>query len=86
MNKYRIVVYFSDRANIECYIYSQLDMKEFTDEIEEIFNTKDNMFVKFGDDGIEYCININNVLFYTIKLVQTGITEEGEQRKTSKCV
>ena len=78
MNKYRVVVYFSDRTNIEYCINSQLDMKEFTDEIEEIFDTKNNIFVNFGDDCIEYCININNILFYTIKLVQTGITEVGE--------
>lgn len=78
MNKYRVVVYFSDKVNIETYIYSQLDIKEFTDEIKEIFEAKDNIFVNFTDVDIKYCININNVLFYTIELTQKGITEVGE--------
>ena len=78
MNKYHVVVYFSDKVNIETYIDSQLDIKEFTDEIDEIFETKDNIFVNFIGDDIKYCININNVLFYTIELTQKGITEVGE--------
>ena len=78
MNKYRVVVYFSDKVNIETYIYSQLDIKEFTDEIEEIFEAKDNIFVNFTNVDIKYCVNRNNVLFYTIELTQKGITEVGE--------
>lgn len=78
MNEYRIVIYFSDKVNIETYIYSQLDKKEFTDEIKEIFNTKDKIFVNLVDDDTKCCVNRNNVLFYTIELTQTGITEVGE--------
>lgn len=77
MNKYHVVVYFSDKINFETYIDSQLNIKEFTDEISEKFNAKDNIFVNFIDD-IKYCINRNNVLFYTIELTQTGITEVGD--------
>lgn len=78
MNKYRVVVYFSDKVNIETYIYSQSDIKEFTDEIKEIFEANDNIFVNFTDVDIKCCVNKNNVLFYTIELTQTGITEVGE--------
>ena len=42
------------------------------------FNTKNNTFINFKGDDIKYCINKNNVLFYTIKLTQKGITEVGE--------
>lgn len=76
MNKYRIVIYFSDKVNIETYTYSQLDKKEFTDEIEEMFDKKNKIFVNFTDVDIKYCVNINNVLFYTIELIQKDITEE----------
>ena len=78
MNKYHVVVYFSDRINFETYIDSQLDIKEFTDELEEKFDAKDNIFVNFVDVNKKYCVNRNNVLFYTIELTQTGITEVGE--------
>lgn len=78
MNKYHVVVYFSDKINFETYIDSQLNIKEFTDEIREKFNTKDNIFINFIGDDIKYCINRNNVLFYTIELTQTDITEVGE--------
>ena len=78
MNKYHVVVYFSDKINFETYIDSQLNIKEFTDETREKFNTKDNIFINFIGDDIKYCVNRNNVLFYTIELTQTGITEVGE--------
>ena len=70
MNKYRIVVYFSDKVNIETYITSSLDIKEFTDEMREKFNVKDNIFINFVGDDIKYCINRNNILLYTIELTQ----------------
>ena len=78
MNNYHVVVYFSDKINFETYIDSQLDIKEFTDELREKFNAKDNIFINFLGDDIKYCVNRNNVLFYTIELTQTGITEVGE--------
>lgn len=78
MNNYHVVIYFSDKINFETYIDSQLNIKEFTDEIREKFNTKDNIFINIIGDDIKYCINRNNVLFYTIELTQTGITEVGE--------
>lgn len=78
MNKYHVVVYFSDKINFETYIDSQLDTKEFTDEIKEKFNAKDNIFVNFIGDDTKLCVNRNNVLFYTIELVQTGETEVGD--------
>ena len=78
MNRYHVVVYFSDKINFETYIDSQLNIKEFTDETEEKFNTKDNIFINFIGDDIKYCVNRNNVLFYTIELTQTVITEVGE--------
>ena len=78
MNKYHIVVYFSDKINIETYIDSQLDIKEFTNEVKEKFNTKDNIFINFIGNDIKFCINRNNVLFYTIELTQTDITEVGD--------
>ena len=78
MNNYHVVVYFSDKINFETYIDSQLDIKEFTDELIEKFNAKDNIFINFLGDDIKYCVNRNNVLFYTIKLAQKDITEVGE--------
>lgn len=76
MNKYHVVVYFSDKINFETYIDSQLDIKEFTEEIEKKFNTKDNIFINFIGDDIKCCVNRYNVLCYTIELTQTGITKE----------
>ena len=78
MNKYHVVVYSFDKINFETYIDSKLDIKEFTDEMSEKFNAKDNIFVNFIGDDIKYCVNKNNVLFYTIKLTQKGITEVGD--------
>lgn len=78
MNRYHVIFYFSDKINFETYIDSQLDINEFTDEMSEKFNTKDNIFINFIGDDIKCCINKNNVLFYTIELTQKGITEVGE--------
>lgn len=78
MNKYHVVVYVSDKLNFETYIDSQLDIKEFTDETSKKFNAKDNIFINFIGDDIKCCVNRNNVLFYTIELKQTDITEVGE--------
>lgn len=78
MNEYRIVVYFSDKINIDTYIDSQLDINEFTDKISEKFNAKDNIFVNFIGDNIKCCVNKNNVLFYKIELTQKGTTEVGD--------
>ena len=78
MKNYHVVVYFSDKINFETYIDSQLDIKEFTDELREKFNAKDNIFINFVGGDIKYCVNRNNVLFYTIKLAQKDITEVGE--------
>ena len=78
MNRYHVVVYFSDKINFETYMDSQLDIKEFTDETSEKFNTKNNIFINFIGEDIKYCINKNNVLFYTIELTQKGITNVGE--------
>ena len=78
MNKYHVVVNFSDKINFETYIDSQLDINEFTDKIKEKFNAKDNIFINFVGDDIKCCVNRNNVLFYTIELTQTGITEVGD--------
>ena len=78
MNKYHVVVYFSNTVNFDTYITSSLDIKEFTDETSKKFNAKDNIFINFIGDDIKYCINRNNVLFYTIELTQKDITEVGE--------
>lgn len=78
MNKYHVVIYFSDKINFETHIDSQLDIKEFTDEMSKSFNEKNNMFINFIGNDIKYCINKNNVLFYTIELKQKNITEVGE--------
>lgn len=78
MNKYHVVIYFSNTVNFDNYIDSQLDIKEFTDEISEKFNEKNNIFINFIGDDIKCCINKNNILFYTIELTQTDITEVGE--------
>lgn len=77
MNKYHVVIYFSDKTNVETYVDSQLDIKEFTEETSEKFNAKDNIFINFIGEDIKYCINRNNVLLYTIELTQTDITEVG---------
>ena len=78
MNRYHVVFYFSDEINFETYIDSQLDINEFTDETGKKFNAKDNIFINFIGDDIKYCVNRNNVLFYTIELTQKDITEVGE--------
>lgn len=78
MNEYHMIIYFSDKVNFETYIDSQLDINEFTNKIREKFNTKDNIFINFIGDNIKYCVNRNNVLFYTIELTQKGITEVDE--------
>lgn len=73
MNKYHVAVYFSDKINFETYVDSQLDIKEFTDEMSKKFNAKDDIFINFIGRDIKCCINKNNVLFYTIELAQKGI-------------
>lgn len=78
MNEYHMIIYFSDKVNFETYIDSQLDINEFTNEIREKFNKKDNIFINHINNDIVYSINRNNVLFYTIELTQKGITEVGE--------
>lgn len=69
MNKYHVVVYFSDKINFETYIDSQLDINEFTDETSKKFDAKDNIFIQFIGNDIKYCINRNSVLFYTIEKI-----------------
>jgi hypothetical protein len=67
MNKYHIIVYFSNNINFETNIESSLDLNEFTDETSKKFDAKDNIFIQFIGNDIKYCINRNNVLFYTIE-------------------
>lgn len=78
MNEYHMIIYFSDKVNFETDIESSLDLDEFTNEIREKFNTKDNIFINHINNDIVYSINRNNILFYTIELTQKGITEVGE--------
>ena len=68
MNKYHITIYFSSTMNLETNVESELDIKDFTNEMSEKFNSKDNIFLNFIGDDIKYSVNRNNVLFYTIKL------------------
>ena len=67
MNEYHVVFYFSDKINFETYIDSQLDIKEFTDEMSENFNAKDNIFVNFVGDDNKYCIN-KGIMYCFIQL------------------
>lgn len=78
MNEYHIKIYFSSTINFETNVESPLDINEFTKEFSGKFDTKDNVFINFIGDDIKYCVNINNVLFYTIELTQKGITEVGD--------
>lgn len=78
MNEYHIKIYFSSTINFETNVKSSLDINEFTEEFSGKFDTKDNVFINFIGDDIKYCVNINNVLFYTIELTQKGITEVGD--------
>ena len=78
MNEYHIKIYFSSTINFETNVKSSLDINEFTKEFNEKFDTRDNRFINFIGDDIKYSVNRNNVLFYTIELMQTDITEVGE--------
>ena len=41
----------------------------FTDETSKKFDAKDNIIIQFIGNDIKYCINRNNVLFYTIEKI-----------------
>lgn len=78
MNEYHIKIYFSSTINFETNVKSSLDINEFTEEFNEKFDTGDNRFINFIGDDIKCSVNRNNVLFYTIELMQTDITEVDE--------
>ena len=78
MNRYHLKIYFSNTVNYETDVDSQLDIDKFTDEIDSKFNKANNKFITFVGDDVKYSINKNNVLFYTIELVQQNITEKGD--------
>ena len=78
MNEYHIKIYFSSTINLETNVASSLDINEFTKEFSEKFDTRDNRFINFIGDDIKCSVNRNNVLFYTIELMQTDITEVDE--------
>ena len=78
MNEYHIKIYFSSTINFETNVTSSLDINEFTEEFNEKFDTRDNRFINFIGDDIKCSVNRNNVLFYTIELIQTDITEVDE--------
>lgn len=67
MNNYYIKIYFSNNLYYETYMNSSLDLNEFIYELNKEFNSKDNMFIDLIENDIGYCINRNNVLFYTIE-------------------
>ena len=50
MNKYHIVVYFSDKINFETYIDSQLNIKEFRN-----INFLNSIFIYFHNVKWKYC-------------------------------
>lgn len=78
MNRYHLKIYFSNTVNYETYVDSKLDMNNFIEDMDKKFNNVNHKFIIFAGDDVKYSINTNNVLFYTIKLVQQNITEKGD--------
>ena len=75
MNKYKIKFCYTDNTNVETYLDSELEMEDFiTDFADKNHNKKFLVFVNKGS----IAINIDNVKYYTIDIVQTNITEVGE--------
>ena len=78
MNRYHLKIYFSNTVNYETDVDSKLDMNNFIEDVDKKFDNANNKFITFVGDDVKYSINTNNVLFYTIELVQQNITEKGD--------
>ena len=78
MNRYHLKIYFSNTVNYETDVDSKLDMNNFIEDMDKKLNKANNKFITFVGDDVKYSINTNNVLFYTIELVQQNITEKGD--------
>lgn len=77
MNAYKLTFYFSDKTNIETYLYSELEITYFVSNFSN--ENYDKKFIAFIDkDGL--IINLDKVMYYTIKLVQGDMTSPCEQR------
>lgn len=75
MNKYKIKFYYTDNTNVETYLDSELEMEDFITDFADKNNNK--KFLVFVNKG-SIAINIDNVKYFTIDIVQTNITEVGE--------
>ena len=78
MNRYHLKIYFSNTVNYETDVDSKLDMNKFIEDMDKKFNDANNKFITFVGDDVKQSINTNNVLLYTIELVQQNITEKGD--------
>lgn len=77
MNAYKLTFYFSDKINIETSLYSELEVTDFVSDFSN--GNHDKKFIAFiNKDGL--IINLDKVMYYTIKLVQVDMTSPGEQR------
>lgn len=77
MNAYKLTFYFSDKINIETYLYSELEVTDFVSDFSN--ENHDKKFIVFiNEDGLT--INLDKVMYYTIELVKVNMMSPGEQR------
>lgn len=77
MNAYKLTFYFSDKINIETYLYSELEVTDFVSDFSN--ENHDKKFIVFiNEDGL--IINLDKVMYYTIELVKVNMMSPGEQR------
>lgn len=87
MNKkyiYLLKFYFLDKSNIQIENYSNQKISEFTDNFNIIFQNKDFDFYNFVGTDKKVMINKNNILFYTIELVEENKSIEDILKITQK--
>lgn len=70
MNKYKIVIYFSDKINYETYIDSELNLDDFTADFNMQYTNRTKDWVAFIGTNQKVVVNIHNILFYSIEQVQ----------------
>ncbi len=69
MNKYKVMLYFSDKINYETYIDSELNLDDFTDDFNAKYANRTKEWVAFIGTNQKVVVNLHNVLFYSIEQV-----------------
>lgn len=67
MNRYKVVIMFTNDSKFTTYLDSNLTLEKFTDKFNAQYQDNKNNYISFTGDVPMTMINKDNVTFYTIE-------------------